>query len=127
MFNDGLTFLHWELWMDGVTKNSFNGAQYVTQKTIFLTFKFSSSLFFNPTPKTNPGSSNRWETTNSKPLGPIIMVRQSGGSSQILCIIPVHCSQIIFIKLYSLFYQAQHSLEKCQAKITLLRLLFNPI
>jgi len=45
-------------------------------------------LFFNLAHKTKTGTANRWETTNSKPLGPIIMIGKSetGSSSQILFI-----------------------------------------
>ncbi len=31
-------------------------------------------IFSNPTHKTKIGIANRWETTNNKPLGPIIMI-----------------------------------------------------
>jgi len=41
----------------------------------FLTSKFSSLLFSNPTRKT-AAANNRWETTNSKLHGPIIMLDQ---------------------------------------------------
>jgi hypothetical protein len=40
---------------------------------IFLTSKFSYLMFWNPTHKTETETTNRWGTTNSKPLGPIIM------------------------------------------------------
>jgi hypothetical protein len=33
-------------------------------------------LFSNPTRKTKIETANRWETTNSKPPGPIIMANQ---------------------------------------------------
>jgi hypothetical protein len=44
---------------------------------IFLTSKFSYLHFCNPTDKTELGIANRWETTNSKPRGPIMMIGQS--------------------------------------------------
>jgi hypothetical protein len=37
--------------------------------------KFSYLLFSNATHKT--GTANRWEITNSKPLGPVIIISQS--------------------------------------------------
>jgi hypothetical protein len=40
----------------------------------FLTSKFSYLLFCNPTHKTKTGIPNGWKTTNSKSLGPIIMI-----------------------------------------------------
>ncbi len=45
-------------------------------------------FFFNLTHKSKTGTANRWETTNSKPLEPIIMIGQSerGSTSQILFI-----------------------------------------
>jgi len=44
--------------------------------------------FSNPTHNTNIVSANRWETTNNKPLGPIIMIAQLkiGSSSHIIFI-----------------------------------------
>jgi hypothetical protein len=59
---------------------------------IFLTSKFSYLLFSTPTHKTKTGTANRWETTNSKALGPIIMIGQSETGS---------ISQIIFITHFS--------------------------
>jgi hypothetical protein len=55
---------------------------------IFFTSKFSYLLFVNPNIKTNTGISNRCGTTNSKPLGPIIIMSQSEtlSSSEILYI-----------------------------------------
>jgi hypothetical protein len=60
--------------------------------TIFLTSKFSYLLFCTPTHKTETETANRWETTNSQPLAPIIMIRQSETRSN---------SQILFITLFS--------------------------
>ncbi len=54
-----------------------------------ITFKFISYvLFYNPTHQTETGTTNGWESTNSKPPGPIIMISQSEILSR---------SQIIFI------------------------------
>ncbi len=39
---------------------------------IFLKSKFSYLLFSNPTYKTKTGAANRWDTTKSNPLGPIL-------------------------------------------------------
>jgi hypothetical protein len=54
---------------------------------------FSYSLFCNPAQKNErSGTVYRWETNNSKPPGPILMIGQSKiGNS----------SQIIFIALFS--------------------------
>ncbi len=63
--------------------NCLNRASPVSDPAkIFLTSKFSSLLFSNPTHKTT-AANNRWETTNSKPHGPIIMLDQleNSGSS----------------------------------------------
>jgi hypothetical protein len=59
-------------------------------KKLFLTFKFSC-YFFATSPikhKTEIEISNRWETTNSKPHGSIIVIGQlkTGGSNQIMFI-----------------------------------------
>jgi hypothetical protein len=52
---------------------------------IFFTSKFSFILFYNPTYKTKTGTAYRWETTNSKPPGPIRVFGQSQtGSSSLL-------------------------------------------
>ncbi len=59
---------------------------------MFFTSKFSYLLFCNPTQKTEPGTANRWGTTNSKPHGPIIMM----GQSETLI-----TSQVLFITLFS--------------------------
>ncbi len=40
----------------------------------YFTSKFSYLIISNPTHKTKTGTANRWETTNSKALGPIIMI-----------------------------------------------------
>jgi len=44
---------------------------------MFFTSKFSCVLCCNPTHKTETGTANMWETTNSKPPGPIIMMGKS--------------------------------------------------
>jgi hypothetical protein len=60
--------------------------------TIFLTSKFSYFFFAPPTHKTETETANRWETTNSQPLAPLIMIGQSETRSN---------SQILFITLFS--------------------------
>jgi len=42
-------------------------------------------MYFTMTPahKTETGTANRWEITNSKPLGPIIMMGQSETTEQL--------------------------------------------
>ncbi len=52
-------------------------AQYVTLGKTTFTSKFSYVLFYNPTHKTETGTTKRWGTTNSKPPGQIIMIDQS--------------------------------------------------
>jgi hypothetical protein len=84
---------------------------------IFLTSKFSYLPFFNPTHQNKTGTANRWETTNSKPPGPITMIGQSQTGSG---------SQIIFITLF--FWQGldfavpftSKVVQKCWAKTILL-------
>jgi hypothetical protein len=82
---------------------------------IFLTSKFSYLLFCNHTHKTKAGTSNQWETTNSKQPRPIIMIGQSKRGSS---------SRIRFITLFSgkcpTFYQPQQTVQKCWAKTILL-------
>jgi hypothetical protein len=63
-------------------KSISSNVQYVTLAKIFLTSKFSYSLFSNPTHKTKTETTNRLETTNRKPLGPIIMVDPSENREQ---------------------------------------------
>jgi hypothetical protein len=57
-------------------------------KEIFFTSKFHYLLFSNPTHKTETGTANRRGTTNSKPLGPIIMMcpPEALSSSQMISI-----------------------------------------
>jgi hypothetical protein len=81
---------------------------------MFFTSKFSFVLFCNHTCKTETGTANRWETTNSKPLGPIIMTGRSETPSS---------SQIIFITLFfaggqccCTFYQPWQPAQLCEAK-----------
>jgi hypothetical protein len=73
---------------------------------MFFISKFSYLLSNNPTHKTETGTeANKWETTNSEPAGPIIMIHQSEKlmNSQIT-FITLFCarmtSQITFITLF---------------------------
>jgi len=61
---------HTESW--ALVEMLSSGAHYAHPAKIFFTSKFSYVLFCNPTNKTETGTANRWETTNSKPHGPII-------------------------------------------------------
>jgi hypothetical protein len=55
-----------------------SGAQYVvTLQKYFSHPSLVMHSFGNPTNKTGTGITNRWGTTNNKPLGPIIMMGQS--------------------------------------------------
>jgi hypothetical protein len=49
----------------------------VTLQKYFSHPSFSYILFCNPTHKTRTGTANTWGTTNSKPLGSIIMMDPS--------------------------------------------------
>ncbi len=60
-------------------------AQYGDPAKIFLTSKFSYLLFSNPTHGTKTGTTNRWETTNSNPPGPIKLSSQSIASVRLCC------------------------------------------
>ncbi len=54
----------------------------MTLKTYFRHRSLVILLFRNPAQKA--GTANRWETTNSKPLGPIIMIGANGTSNHII-------------------------------------------
>ncbi len=96
-----------------------SGAQYLTLQKYFSHPSFFFFFFFsNPIYTTKTRTANRWEITNSKPLGPIIMIGRSETRSS---------SQIIFIKLSlasvrlcCAFYQRQQTLQKCWIKTILL-------
>ncbi len=84
---------------------------------IFLTSKFSYLLVSIPTHKTKTRTANRWETTNSKAPGPIIMMaNQNREPSQniFITLFSDRCQALLFI------YQPQHRLQKCRAKTVLL-------
>jgi hypothetical protein len=88
-----------------------------TSKFLFLFLFFSDPIY-----KTKIGITNRWETTNSKPLHLIIMVGQSkiGINSYILFM-----TFIILVKSYSLcftmpFMKFNLLWKKCWATIILL-------
>jgi hypothetical protein len=69
------------------------GAQYVTLQKHFSHPSFVIYFLFQPTHKTRTVTANRWETTNSEAIGPvIIMIGQSETWSS---------SQITFITLFS--------------------------
>jgi len=62
-----------------------SGAQYVTLQKYFSLPSRSSYLFTkfsNPIHKVEAGAANKWETTNSKPARPIIMMDQSKNESR---------------------------------------------
>jgi hypothetical protein len=65
----------------GVRGDALNRASHMMQK-IFFTSKFSYLPdFWNPTHNTETETANKWETTNSKPPRPIIMIGQSESGS----------------------------------------------
>jgi hypothetical protein len=73
----------------------------------------------NPTHKAKTGTANRWETTNSKPLGQIIIIDQSKLWSN---------NHIIFTILFSgkhAFYQAPQTLQKYFANFAFFQSNFN--
>ncbi len=82
------------------SKSISSHACYVTLQKTFLTSKFSYLLFSNPTHQTKTGTANRCDTTNSNPPGPIKLSSQSTAGDRLCCA----C------------YQAQHPVQKCQAK-----------
>jgi hypothetical protein len=78
--------------------------------------RFSYLLYFNSTNKTETAST--WETTNSKPPGPIVMIGQSETGSS---------NQIIFITLFSssctallCLFPTLASVQTCRGKTILL-------
>jgi hypothetical protein len=72
-------------------KSISSSAQYVTLQK-YISHPSIVISFSKPTNKTKTGTANSWETTNSKPLGPNIMI----GQSEI-----VSGNHIIFITLFS--------------------------
>jgi hypothetical protein len=54
-----------------------SSAQYVTLQKYFLHSSSVLFFFFIPTHKIKTGTANRWETTNSKPPGPITTIGRS--------------------------------------------------
>jgi hypothetical protein len=54
-------------------------------------------FFSNPTHKPKTGTANRWETTNSNPLGPLKLSSQSTADVRVCCA----------------FYQPQQTVQKC--------------
>jgi hypothetical protein len=74
-----------------------NGAQYLTLHNSFSHPSFSYLLSCNSMHKTQVEIPNRWETTNSKTPGPIIMIRLP--SAQLCCTIyqpqQTNCAQML--------------------------------
>jgi len=60
-----------------MSRSISSSAQYVTLQKYFLRPGFSYLLFSNPTHKTETGTTNRRETTNSNPPGQIKLSNQS--------------------------------------------------
>jgi hypothetical protein len=66
-----------DVWETTSPKSISSGAHSVCDPAkIFFTSKSSYLLLWNPTDKTETETTNRWGSTNSKPLGPIIMTVQ---------------------------------------------------
>jgi len=59
-----------------IVKSIFTNASYVTLQ-IYFSHPSCSNFFSNRTHKTDTGTASTWETTNSKPLGPIKLSNQS--------------------------------------------------
>jgi hypothetical protein len=74
----GVTFEHLQLC-----------AQHVTLQKYFSHPNLVLYFFCNPTHKTETGTANRWETTSSKPPGPIIMINQSETVTRSLFVVAV--------------------------------------
>jgi hypothetical protein len=72
-------------------KSISSSAQYVTLQK-YISHPSIVTSFSEPTNKTKTGTANSWETTNSKPLGPNIMIGQSETGSG---------NHIIFITVFS--------------------------
>ncbi len=69
----------------------------VTMSKRIFTFTFNYLLFFcNPSHKTETGTAKRWGTTNSKPLGPIIIMGQK--LDHIYC--TLFCRYTAFLRLF---------------------------
>ncbi len=81
---------------------------------ISLTSKFSYLLFWKRTHKTKGGSPNRWETTNSKPHGPTIMI------DQLVRLVFITCSLQVHKQLCCPFYLPEQTVQKWWAKTILL-------
>jgi hypothetical protein len=71
---------------------------------ISLTCKFTFLLFPTPPVKSKTGTANRWETSNKNSPGPIKLSSQSTAG----------------VRLCSVFYQPQQTVQKCWAKTILL-------
>jgi hypothetical protein len=85
-------------------------------------FLHSSSVvffFFIPTHKIKTGTGNRWETTNSKPPGPVTMIGQSETQGAAVRAYLLH-SSLASVRLWCVFYQPQQTVHKCWAKAILL-------
>jgi hypothetical protein len=92
-----LAFLQHQIELSTVLEHLQRCSECDTAK-IFLTSKFSYLPFSNPTHKNKTGTANSWETTNSKPPGPVIMIGQSqtGSGSQIIFITLFFCQGLVF-------------------------------
>jgi hypothetical protein len=93
---------------------------YVILQKIILTSKSSYLLFSNPTHKLKlkSGTANRWETINSKPPGPIIMIGQSETGSNIRSYLS-H-SSLAGVRLCCAFHYPQQTVQKCWVNTILL-------
>jgi hypothetical protein len=88
-----LAFFYMRKFLELLRASPVVGAQYVTLQKHFSHPSFVKYFFFQPTHKTKTVTANRWETTNSKAIGRIIiMIGQSETWSS---------SPITFITLFS--------------------------
>jgi len=71
----------------------------------------SSILFHNPTHKTKTGTANRWETTNSKPLGPMANQKQWA-----VIISYLSYSSLAGAQLCCALYQPQQIMQKMRGQ-----------
>jgi hypothetical protein len=109
-----------------LSKSISSSAQYVILQKYFLHPSLVSCFFPKPTHKTKTGTANRWETTNSKAPGPIIIglanqkqgaaVRSDLSHSSLACLEQLHWHTRhgweLLVGFYAHFYQPTRKLCK---------------
>jgi hypothetical protein len=98
------------------SKSISTSDQYVTLQKYFLHL---SLVISNPTHKTKTGTANRWETTNSKPSGQIIIIANHLDKSLLLTDQNCGATIISYLLLFfrkRAFYQPPQTLQKYWTK-----------